>query len=152
QERCDRVLVLYSDTPLFRLESARALVDATDRASVALLTAELDDASGYGRIVRDGDGQVLRITEEAEADEATRAIREVNSGLLAFEAAWLWQRLPLLPVRPKGEFYLTDLVEQALREGRQVDAVRTEDPREIMGVNSQAQLAEANRLAWDRAT
>jgi bifunctional UDP-N-acetylglucosamine pyrophosphorylase / glucosamine-1-phosphate N-acetyltransferase len=152
RRRCETVLVLYGDTPLFRLESARALVGATARASVAILTAELDDPSGYGRIVRDRAGRVLMITEEAEADAATLALREVNSGLLAFEAEWLWERLPLLPVRSKGELYLTDLVEQALREGRPVAAVKTDDPREIMGINSQGQLAQANRRAWDQTT
>src|SRR5215212_1451575 len=149
--RSERVLVLYGDTPLVRRDTARALVAALDQASVTLLTAELDDATGYGRIARDSGGQVVRIVEQAEADDVTLAIREVNSGLLAFEADWLWERLPTLPLRPKGEFYLTDLVEQALREGRVVTMVQTDDPREIMGVNSQAQLAQANRLAWDRA-
>src|SRR5205823_13068205 len=95
-------------------------------------------------------GQVRRIVEASEADPETQAIREVNSGLAAFRADWLWPGLTALQPRKKGEFFLTDLVEHALTDGRPVCTVQTDEPGEAVGINTQRELAEANRLAWDR--
>lgn len=152
QGRVDRVLVLYGDTPLVRPETARELAALLDDAAIALLTAELEHPAGYGRVMRDArTGDVLRIVEEADASPEILAVREVNSGLMAFQADWLWEWLPRLQAHPNGEFYLTDLVELAVAEGRRVSALRVQDPAEIIGVNSQVQLAEVNRLAWARS-
>ena len=149
--RTERVLVLYGDTPLVRSTTARELLGLLDGAAIAVLTAEVDDPKGYGRVVRDAQSHdVLRIVEEADAGPATRAIREVNSGLMAFDAAWLWERLPRLQRAPGGEYYLTSLVELALAEGLRVAALRAEDSTEILGINTQAQLAMANRICWSR--
>lgn len=151
-DRVERVLILYGDTPLVRAETAHALLALVDDAVAGLLTAELEDPAGYGRVLRDArSGGVCRIVEEADAGPELRAVREVNSGLMAFQADWLWEHLPRLRPHPNGEYYLTDLVEIAVAQGRPVSALRVEDPAEIIGVNSQAQLAEANRLAWRRA-
>jgi bifunctional UDP-N-acetylglucosamine pyrophosphorylase/glucosamine-1-phosphate N-acetyltransferase len=148
-----QVLVLYADTPLVRLETARRLLDELDGAVLALLTAELSDPLGYGRVVREGpnDG-VARVVEEDEAGPDIRKVREVNSGLMAVDAQWLWKQLPDLPLHPKGEYYLTDLVGLALSQGRSVAAVRADQPAEALGINSQTDLAQANRVAWDRMT
>jgi bifunctional UDP-N-acetylglucosamine pyrophosphorylase/glucosamine-1-phosphate N-acetyltransferase len=147
----ERVLVLYGDTPLVRPETARKLLELLDDAAIALLSAELDDPNGYGRVVRDGaTGEVLRIVEDADAGPKTRAVREVNSGLMAFEAAWLWERLPRVGKAPGGEYYLTSLVELALAEGLRVAALRADDPNEILGIHTQAQLAMANQVCWSR--
>ena len=149
--RSDRVLVLYGDTPLVRPETADKLVKLLGDAVLALLSVELDDPKGYGRVRRDeASGRITRVVEEADAELSDLAIREVNSGLMAFRADWLWQQLPTLPERANGEFYLTDLVERALAEGLPVASLRSADPSEVLGVNTQRQLAEANRLAWLR--
>lgn len=151
--RADQVLVLYADTPLIRPETARRLIEKLDGAALALLTVELDDPSGYGRIVCHGpEGRLARIVEEDEASPAERQIHEINSGLMALEARWLWEELPGLPLHRKGEYYLTDLVEVANKQGRPAVAVRADQPAEALGINSQSELAQANRLAWDRVT
>jgi bifunctional UDP-N-acetylglucosamine pyrophosphorylase/glucosamine-1-phosphate N-acetyltransferase len=151
--RAEQVLVLYGDTPLVRLETAQRLLRQLEHATVAILTADLADPCGYGRVVRDGrDGAVSRVVEEAEANPEILQLNEINSGLMAFRADWLWQRLPELEARSNSEYYLTDLVELALREGRDVSALKTDQSTEALGINSQAQLADANRVAWDRAT
>jgi bifunctional UDP-N-acetylglucosamine pyrophosphorylase/glucosamine-1-phosphate N-acetyltransferase len=151
--RVDRVLVVHGDMPLLRAETGQRLLDALDGATLALSTAELDDPTGYGRVVRDGsDFGVTRIVEEHDANPATRQIREVWFSAMAAEAPWLWEQLPRLRAQPNGEYYLTELVELALGEGRPVAAVKTDEPSEAIGVNSQAQLARVNRLAWDRET
>jgi bifunctional UDP-N-acetylglucosamine pyrophosphorylase/glucosamine-1-phosphate N-acetyltransferase len=90
--------------------------------------------------------------EEDEAGPDIRKVREVNSGLMAVDAQWLWKQLPDLPLHPKGEYYLTDLVGLALSQGRSVAAVRADQPAEALGINSQTDLAQANRVAWDRMT
>jgi bifunctional UDP-N-acetylglucosamine pyrophosphorylase/glucosamine-1-phosphate N-acetyltransferase len=148
----DQVLVLYGDTPLVEASTAAALLAAlSEQAPVAILSAELQDPAGYGRLVREPEtGRLLGVVEEAEADTDTLAIHEVNSGLLAFRAAWLWSQLPGLPLRPGGEYYLTDLVSTALTQARQVAVVQARNPHEALGVNTQRQLAAANRLAWLR--
>jgi len=151
--RVDRVLVVHGDMPLLRAETAQRLLDALDTATLALCTADLDDPTGYGRVVRAGsDSGVTRIVEEHDASPAIRQIREVWFSALAAEATWLWEQLPRLHAQPNGEYYLTELVELALEQGRPVAAVKTDQPSEAIGVNSQAQLAQVNRLAWDRET
>lgn len=150
-ERSEQVLVLYGDTPLLRPSTAGRLLDELGHATLAILTAQPDDPRGYGRVVRDGGaGQVLRVVEEAEANDATLALREINSGVMAVQAEWLWEQLTRLTQRPNGEYYLTDLVRLAVADGRPVAAVCTDQPTEAFGINTQAQLADANRVAWDR--
>ncbi len=148
----DTVLVLYGDTPLIRASTLRAFVDAhaQHQATVTLLTFEPDDPTGYGRIVRDEAGRIVGIVEHRDATEAQRAIRECNSGILAFQAPWLWAHLPHLPLRPKGEYYLTDLVAMAVAEGRTVHSVVAPDPREVIGVNDRVQLAAASAVLFGR--
>jgi bifunctional UDP-N-acetylglucosamine pyrophosphorylase/glucosamine-1-phosphate N-acetyltransferase len=148
--KSERVVVLYGDGPLIQFETVTRLLASLDESVLALLTVVLENPTGYGRIVRSVDrGEVLAIVEEDLADPPTRAIQEVWSGQLAVNAEWLWAQLPTLPLRPKGEYYLTDLVERAQNQGRRVSAVATERPAEAMGINTQAELAQANRVAWD---
>jgi bifunctional UDP-N-acetylglucosamine pyrophosphorylase / glucosamine-1-phosphate N-acetyltransferase len=151
-ERSDEVLILYGDGPLIRAETLRRLRSELGRATISLLSVKLPNPTGYGRILRDESGDVVSIVEEAVADESTRAISEVWSGQMAIVADWLWLNLPDLPIRPNGEYYLTDLVERAHAAGLRVAAVRAESPAEAMGINTQAELAQANRVAWDRVT
>ncbi len=145
EAQATEILVLYGDMPLLTVETLRRVVEARreGEATLALLTLVADDPRGFGRVIRDQQGAVLRIVEEADASQAERAVRELNAGVYAFDASWLWEHLPLLPLQRKGEYYLTDLVEMALAEGRRVVAVTTDDPQEALGINTRVHLAEA---------
>jgi len=145
------VLVLYGDVPLVRPQTLQSLVDAARTGGLALLTVELDDPSGYGRIIRDAEGRVLRIVEHKDADEAQRRVREINTGLLAAPAGKLRQWLAQLSNdNAQGEYYLTDVVAMAVADGTPVTAVRAADPIEVQGVNDRAQLAELERALQRR--
>ncbi|HEV7985506.1 MAG TPA: bifunctional UDP-N-acetylglucosamine diphosphorylase/glucosamine-1-phosphate N-acetyltransferase GlmU [Steroidobacteraceae bacterium] len=138
-----RVLVLYGDVPLLRLETLQRLVDAAGDRAVALLTASPPDAAGYGRIVRNARGAVQRIVEHADASARERSIHEINSGVLIAPAGALRQWLAQLkPRNAQRELYLTDIVALALRSRFRVTAIMTDDPAEVQGVNDRMQLAE----------
>ncbi|MYA31413.1 MAG: UDP-N-acetylglucosamine diphosphorylase/glucosamine-1-phosphate N-acetyltransferase [Gammaproteobacteria bacterium] len=146
-----RVLVLYSDVALVTGETLRRLV--ADDDGVSLLTAEVEDPSGYGRIIRNPDGAVAGIVEHADATPEQRLVREINVGPMAAPGDWLGKACRALkPAGAKQEIYLTHTVDIALAEGTPVRAVRTGGPDEAMGVNSPAQLAEAGRLLQRRRT
>jgi bifunctional UDP-N-acetylglucosamine pyrophosphorylase/glucosamine-1-phosphate N-acetyltransferase len=139
-------LVLYGDVPLIRAATLRRLIDAAGAGRLALLTAHLDDPHGYGRIVRVG-GKVTRIVEEKDADDAERAIREINTGILVAPGAALARWLPQLGNRnAQGEYYLTDIVQLAVAEGMEVVTAHPADNWETDGINSKAQLARLERI------
>ncbi len=140
-------LVLYGDVPLIGRSSLEALVAACAGRRLALLTIDLPDPSGYGRIVREGD-QVRAIVEHKDASEAQRAIREVYTGIMAAPTAMLrrWA-MALKNDNAQREFYLTDVVAMAVAEGVPVVAARAASAAEVAGVNSPAQLAELERAA-----
>ncbi len=144
------VLVLYGDIPLIQAETLRGLLTAA-REGAALLTAELPEPRGYGRILRDKRGAVIGIVEENDATDRQKAIREVNTGFMAVPArllkAWL-QRVG--KDNAKGEFYLTDIVALAAKDKVAMSAVRVASTQEVMGVNDRVQLAEQER-AYQRA-
>jgi bifunctional UDP-N-acetylglucosamine pyrophosphorylase / glucosamine-1-phosphate N-acetyltransferase len=144
-----RAIVVPGDAPLIRTETLAALAQ-THRASGAaatVLTAVLDDPSGYGRIVREADGSVRAIVEDKAASEAERAIREINSGIYCFELDKLWNSLgELRPENVHRELYLTDVVALLNRRGERVAAQQAEDPQEILGCNTRRELAEVDRL------
>lgn len=138
------VLITYGDVPLLTSDTLTRLLDAhrSSGDSVTILTAELDDAAGYGRIVRDADARVVAIREDRDADDAERAIREVNSGVLAVDGAFLDAALRrLTPANAQGELYLTDIVGLAVDDGLPVGAHALEDVWQTEGVNDRAQLA-----------
>jgi bifunctional UDP-N-acetylglucosamine pyrophosphorylase/glucosamine-1-phosphate N-acetyltransferase len=138
------VLVLYGDVPLIRTKTLEGLVARAGTARLALLSARLADPAGYGRIVRDGAGRVVRIVEEKDANHKERAIDEINTGVLAAPAAKLRGWLGALRAdNAQGEYYLTDCIGAAVRDGCTVDAVVAEEPSEVLGVNDKIQLAEA---------
>ena len=143
-------LVLYGDVPLTTAATLRRLVAAAGNG-VALLTVCLADPSGYGRIVRDAGGSVVRIVEEKDATAAERAIDEINTGILVAPTAQLKTWLASLSNHnAQGEYYLTDVIAQAVAVGVPVSAVVLADPDEALGVNSPAQLAEVERIAQRR--
>src|SRR5690606_20502117 len=140
-------LILNGDTPLIQASTAQALVDACAGKHLALLTIELADPTGYGRIVRDASGeQVLAIVEHKDATPAQRAIREVYTGMMAAPTARLKQWLSRLTNdNAQGEYYLTDVVAMAQHDDVPVVAAQPRDEVEVLGVNSPAQLAELER-------
>jgi len=139
------VLVLYGDVPLIAPETLRSLVDAAANGHLALLTQELADPKGYGRLVRDG-GRVQKIVEEKDATEAERAIREINTGIMAMPRAKLDAWLAgLRNDNAQAEYYLTDVVAAAVADGTPIDVRHPSSPQECVGVNSKAELAALER-------
>ncbi|MCN9241919.1 bifunctional UDP-N-acetylglucosamine diphosphorylase/glucosamine-1-phosphate N-acetyltransferase GlmU [Streptomyces sp. RY43-2] len=148
------VVVVCGDTPLLTGETLRRLADthAADGNAVTVLTAEVPDATGYGRIVRDeATGAVTAIVEHKDADEGRRAIREINSGVFAFDGALLADALKKVRTdNSQGEEYLTDVLGILRGAGHRVGASVAGDHREIAGINNRVQLAEARRILNER--
>lgn len=142
------VVVVTGDTPLLRGESLRAFAEEHEAAqrAVSILSGIVPDPFGYGRIVRNADGDVEAIVEEKEATDAERAIAEINSGILAFEAGFLAEALAQITNdNAKGEYYLTDAVGIARTAGLAVGAFKIDDVTQTAGANDRAQLAELGR-------
>ena len=143
------VLLLYADVPLLEAGTLRRLVEHhhQTRAAATVLTAELDDPYGYGRIVRDADGKISRIVEERDALGVERAIREINSGIYALDLAPLFPALHnLASDNAQGEYYLTDLVAIYRQQGRRVETLCLDSSAELRGVNSRVDLAELGQV------
>jgi len=148
------LLILSGDTPLLTSKTLEGLVEAHRRAQAeaTILTAEGPQPTGYGRVVRDERGELLRIVEEPEATPQEREIREINAGVYCFAAVPLMEALQALrPSVVKGELYLPDVVALLRERGGRVQAYRTADPDEARGINSRAELAEVHRLLWRKA-
>ena len=140
------VLVLCGDCPLITAQTLHQMCNLREAedAAVVVLTMVEENPFGYGRIVRDADGQVLRIVEEKDASEEERAITECNSGFYCFDARALFDALGRVGSNnAQGEFYLTDVLEIARLDKRKVLALQTSDATECLGVNTPEQLAEA---------
>ncbi|MGE5027907.1 MAG: bifunctional UDP-N-acetylglucosamine diphosphorylase/glucosamine-1-phosphate N-acetyltransferase GlmU [Betaproteobacteria bacterium] len=139
-------LVLYGDVPLIADETLRSLLKVAGE-SVGLLTVDLPDPAGYGRIVRDAAGRVKAIVEHKDASEAERAIREINTGIMALPTVGLKKWLSALRSdNAQGEYYLTDVIAMAVAEGKTVSTCQPRRHWEVLGVNSAAQLAHLERL------
>jgi bifunctional UDP-N-acetylglucosamine pyrophosphorylase / glucosamine-1-phosphate N-acetyltransferase len=142
------LVLLYGDVPLLRSKTLQALVRRhleTD-AAATVLTAIVDDPTGYGRIVRD-DGRICAIVEHKDATTAERAIREINSGIYAFDLKPLFGALRQIgSANAQGEYYLPDLVKIYRERGLTVETIALENPQEIMGVNSRKELADVSQI------
>jgi bifunctional UDP-N-acetylglucosamine pyrophosphorylase / glucosamine-1-phosphate N-acetyltransferase len=147
--RAKLVIVLPGDAPLLRTQTLAALLDTHRRgeAAATILTAEIDDPTDYGRIVRDGQGRVVSIVEEKSATPEQRAIREVNSSIYCFTLAKLWPVLNTLrPENAHRELYLTDAIALLRERNERVLAEIAPDPREVLGCNTRVHLAEIDRI------
>jgi len=142
------VMVLFGDVPLVREQTLQDMLKEhrAQRAACTILNAEVDKPDGYGRIVRDKDGKVRAIVEHRDAKTKQRTIREINSGIMVFEAKALFETIwKIKSNNDQGEFYLTDIVALLIKKRRKVAAIVVGDEKEIIGVNSRVQLAEVNK-------
>ncbi|GAB4287261.1 MAG: bifunctional UDP-N-acetylglucosamine diphosphorylase/glucosamine-1-phosphate N-acetyltransferase GlmU [Coriobacteriia bacterium] len=147
------LVVLSGDTPLLRAETVRKLIDERERtgAAAVVLTAVMDDPAGYGRIVRDADGELAAIVEHKDLEPDQCDIPEVNTGTYCFDATILFEHLHRIGnENAQGEYYLTDIVAVLRAESLAVATVTTDDAAETLGVNSRVQLAEATKVLQRR--
>lgn len=146
----DTVLLLYGDMPLLTSDLLASLVARGESFSTRLVSAEFEDPTGYGRVIRNASGAVVEIVEEADCTPEQSQIREINAGVYAFRADELAQALAeILPHNAQEEFYLTDVIGILVGRGARVEPVAA-SPEEVVGINSQDQLAEATRLLQRR--
>jgi bifunctional UDP-N-acetylglucosamine pyrophosphorylase/glucosamine-1-phosphate N-acetyltransferase len=147
-----RVLVLYGDMPLLSTETLSQLVALQRRtkAVVSMLVLRSGADLGFGRVLRDARGRVRAIVEEKACTPEQLSIQELNAGVYCFDARWLWDALPRLPLGPHGEYYLTDLIGLAAQEDRQVADLVSEDADELLGINTRSHLAQAETAVQRR--
>jgi bifunctional UDP-N-acetylglucosamine pyrophosphorylase/glucosamine-1-phosphate N-acetyltransferase len=148
-----QTLVLCGDGPLIRAKTLEVLIDKheTEQAAATLATALLDDPSGYGRIIRDAEGNLKGIVEDSDCDPAQKAIQEVNPSYYLFDNQLLFSALEQIkPDNVKGEFYVTDTLAVLLAAGHKLAAVTAVQPDEAVSVNSRDQLAFAGKLLQQR--
>ena len=145
------VLILYGDVPLLTGDTLSCLVSEVNNSTLALLTVTLDNPSGYGRIVRNEHGKVLRIVEHKDATDIEKEIQEINTGILAVKGKlikrWLQQ---LQSNNAQGEYYLTDIIAMAVEDGVTVSTQSPTSEIEILGVNDKKQLAFLERVFQQR--
>ena len=161
QGKTDQVIVTYGDMPLLKEETLRQLADqqAQSGAAIVMLTVLGEPESTFGRIVRAEDGGVLEILEHAQAKkrpnpEKWLGIRELNVGVYCFDADWLWNNIEKIPVkqaRNGPEYYLTDMVEIAVEQGKRVEAIITDDPDECLGAGTRREMVAVEQAFRRRA-
>lgn len=147
------VLILYGDCPLLQGSTLQKFLQhfsETD-ATLGFISAKLEDPTGYGRVVRDAQGEVLRVVEEKEATPSEKSLRESNMGVYAVQSEWLLHTLKKLKPHPiKNEYYLTDIIELAVSEKQKLVGFLGEEPQEFLGINSRKQLAVAEEILRQR--
>jgi bifunctional UDP-N-acetylglucosamine pyrophosphorylase/glucosamine-1-phosphate N-acetyltransferase len=150
--KSDLVLVTYADMPLLTKETLGRLVEVAQSHTgpISMLTVTSEETRGFGRILRDQNGQVSGIVEEAQASPEQLSLHELNPGVYCFRASWLWQALKRLTLSSKGEYYLTDLVGMAVVDGHYIQTIDLEVPDEVIGINTRVHLAQAEALLKQR--
>ena len=150
----DTVLILYGDVPLLKLSTVRLLINNVNDQSLALLTVNLANPSGYGRIVRNATGQVTKIVEEKDATIGEKQINEVNTGIMAVQGKQLKKWLSQLSnSNVQGEYYLTDVIEMAVADQVSIVTSQPETEDEVLGVNNRIQLSHLERVyQYEQAT
>ncbi|PKO08744.1 MAG: UDP-N-acetylglucosamine diphosphorylase/glucosamine-1-phosphate N-acetyltransferase [Chloroflexi bacterium HGW-Chloroflexi-2] len=151
-EDYDTILVTYGDMPLLTEDTLQKLLQtqAKNSGPLSMVTMISEDPKGFGRIMRGMDGSVVAIVEEVECTPEQLSIQELNVGAYCFDAKWLWQALKRLPLSPKGEYYLTDVIGIAVQDGLRVDALTVTDNQEALGINTRVHLAEAESVMRQR--
>lgn len=151
-EDYDTILVTYGDMPLLTEETLQKLLQtqAKNSGPLSMVTMISEDPKGFGRIMRGKDGSVVAIVEEVQCTPEQLSIQELNVGAYCFDAKWLWQALQRLPLSPKGEYYLTDVIGIAVQDGLRVDALTVRDNQEALGINTRVHLAEAETVMRQR--
>lgn len=147
------IITLYGDVPLLSAGTIQELIKKhiKTEAAVTILTAILEDPTGYGRVIRNGDGTFFRIVEQKDASAAERRVKEINSGVYCFSSEVLKTYLPqLTPQNKQGEYYLTDVLGLASKDGLKVEMVVAKDPVEITGVNDRVSLAMLTKIKNQR--
>lgn len=147
------ILVLSGDVPLLTARTMQTLIEVHNKsnASATLLTSELDDPSGYGRVLRDADGSVYKIVEHKDANERERAVAEINAGIYIFKTSDLFRALKMVDNNNvQGEYYLPDVISIFISENKKVFAVKTDSFDETRGINTVEQLKEAETILKQR--
>jgi bifunctional UDP-N-acetylglucosamine pyrophosphorylase/glucosamine-1-phosphate N-acetyltransferase len=147
------LMILYGDCPLLRVDTLQRLIDAatSSRSAGVLLTAMMEDPTGYGRVIRDSQGRVTHVVEQKAGTPEQLAIREANMGIYCYRADLFWKHVDeIRPDNPAHEYYLTDMVEILNRAGHYVEAMQIDDEREALGINTRIELAAVDRLFRER--
>lgn len=150
-QQADWVLIITGDTPLIKKNTLLKLLASAEKSGFALLTAQVNNPFGYGRIIRDTTGSINAIAEEKDATPQQKQITEINTGIMVLHSKLLTQYLPRLRNdNAQGEYYLTDLIRLCSDDGHTVCAVRAEEYSETLGINNRSQLAEAENIYRQR--
>ena len=152
KDSTDLILVVSADMPLLTSETLQAMVEEqmTNVGPVTMLSVVSPNPRGFGRVVRSAEGKVCAIVEEAQASPEELKINELNVGAYCFRSEWLWSALERIKLSPKGEYYLTDVVEIAVSEGQNVGIIKLDDVEETIGINNRVHLAEAQKILQKR--
>jgi bifunctional UDP-N-acetylglucosamine pyrophosphorylase/glucosamine-1-phosphate N-acetyltransferase len=143
----ERVLILYGDVPLIKTETLKHFIKDTPESALGIITAELPDPTGFGRIIRNAKNKITAIVEEKDATQEQRSVNEVNSGIYLIPAAYLQKWLPALTnENAQKEFYLTDIIKMAVKEKIAIHSIHPRNYEEILGVNDRLQLACLERF------
>ncbi len=149
----ENIIILCGDVPLIRPETLRALYGKReqDHAAVVVLTAIVDNPTGYGRVLKAADGQVARIVEEKDAAAEEKRVREINTGIYCVESRFLFTAVARLENKnTQHEYYLTDIIEIACKDGIRATSLTVSDPREVMGINTPEELQQAETIIESR--
>jgi bifunctional UDP-N-acetylglucosamine pyrophosphorylase/glucosamine-1-phosphate N-acetyltransferase len=150
--KSELVVIIFGDMPLLKGKTISDLIKCQkeNKGPVSMLSVIADDPRGFGRIIRGSNGTVEEIVEDADCTPEQKKINELNASMYCFDADWLWSNLDKIPISPKGEYYLTDIIGIAHAQGLPIQAKVIEDPQEAMGINTRVHLAEAEKIMRKR--